>query len=194
MTRCTNKPLLWVLEELTGVAAIGGLSGPLRKVEYFLCLVTRLLQICPPPAILEAMLRQEWHKYVRVAALLVIRLIGHPSMMNEAVRVGIDDYRKVRMYGDPEENAAPPPGAASDQKTKDPRMDGRSGPPTESPTMTIRTAQYFIMRMDELTVQLFHVEGSPERPFVGLSLPPLVDPPTVSKLWLLSSAAEKAET
>lgn len=105
MTRCANKPLMWVLEQLiTSVDAVAGLSGRTRRVEYFLCLVFRLLQICPSPSVVLAMLRQDIHKYMRAAALFVIRLIGSASMMREAIQIGWSDYRKVRLYSSPSDD------------------------------------------------------------------------------------------
>lgn len=99
MTRCTNKPLLWVLEELCNVRYLGGLAGPLHTADYFLCLVARLLQICPAPALVRVMLEQDVHKYMRAAALVLIRLIGHVELQKEALRIGWDDYRKLSLYG-----------------------------------------------------------------------------------------------
>jgi hypothetical protein len=99
MTRCTNKPLLWVLEELCSLRSLGGLAGPLHSPDYFICLVARLLQICPPPAVVRVMLEQDVHKYMRAAALVMIRLIGHVDFQKEALRIGWDDYRKLCLYG-----------------------------------------------------------------------------------------------
>ncbi|KAG5506481.1 hypothetical protein JKF63_05984 [Porcisia hertigi] len=99
MTRCTNKPLLWVLEELTTLRFLGGLAGPLHTANYFICLIARLLQICPSVAIVRVMLVQDVHKYLRAAALLLIRLIGNEELQWEAMRVGWADYRKLCLYG-----------------------------------------------------------------------------------------------
>ncbi|KAG5480037.1 hypothetical protein LSCM1_06458 [Leishmania martiniquensis] len=99
MTRCANKPLLWVLEELTTLRFLGGLAGPLHTANYFICLVARLLQICPSVSIVRVMLEQDVHKYMRAAALLVIRLIGNVELQREAMRVGWSDYRKLCLYG-----------------------------------------------------------------------------------------------
>lgn len=94
-------PLLWVVEELIErTPYIGGFSGPQRRVERFICLVSRILHICPSPAVVMSMLRQDVHKYLRVAAMVVIRLIGNEAMLCEARSIGLEDYRKVRVYGD----------------------------------------------------------------------------------------------
>ncbi|AIN98024.1 hypothetical protein LPMP_205320 [Leishmania panamensis] len=99
MTRCANKPLLWVLEELTTLRSLGGLTGPLHRANYFICLVVRLLQICPSVAIARVMLEQDVHKYLRAAALLLIRFIGNMELQREAMHVGWSDYRKLCLYG-----------------------------------------------------------------------------------------------
>ncbi|KAG5480424.1 hypothetical protein LSCM4_06191 [Leishmania orientalis] len=99
MTRCANKPLLWVLEELTTLRCLGGLAGPLHTASHFICLVTRLLQICPSVAIVRVMLEQDVHKYMRAAALLIIRLIGNVELQREAMHLGWSDYRKLCLYG-----------------------------------------------------------------------------------------------
>ncbi|AYU78396.1 hypothetical protein, conserved [Leishmania donovani] len=107
MTRCASKPLLWVLEELITLRYLGGLSGPLHTANYFICLVVRLLQICPSVAIVRVMLEQDVHKYLRAAALLIIRLIGNVELQREAMRVGWSDYRKLCLYGsDPAQELA----------------------------------------------------------------------------------------
>ncbi|GET88171.1 hypothetical protein, conserved [Leishmania tarentolae] len=107
MTRCANKPLMWVLEELITLRYLGGLSGPLHTANYFICLVVRLLQICPSVAIVRVMLEQDVHKYLRAAALLIIRLIGNVELQREAMRVGWSDYRKLCLYGcDPAQELA----------------------------------------------------------------------------------------
>ncbi|KAK7195539.1 Pre-mRNA-splicing factor 38 [Novymonas esmeraldas] len=121
MTRCANKPLLWVLEELTTLRSLGGLVGPLHTADYFICLVARLLQIAPPVAIVRVMLDQDVHKYLRAAALLIVRLIGHAELQREAMRVGWLDYRKLCLYGsDPAQEWADSTTAGGDGATDTP--------------------------------------------------------------------------
>lgn len=176
MTRCTNKPLLWVLEELCGLRSLGGLAGPLHAADYFICLVARLLQICPSPAVVQVMLKQDVHKYLRAAALVVIRLIGHVELQREALRVGWDDYRKLGLYGsDPAQewadsvaaDAAASPSAAVATLTssllplqhKRPRGETEDNAVDNAPSADPGTApqppQYRLVRMDEFTDYLF---------------------------------------
>lgn len=160
MTRCANKPLLWVIEELTTIDSVGGLSGPLRRVEYFLCLIMRLLQICPPPSIVLTMLRQDVHKYVRVAALVLIRLIGNAGMQREALARGWDDYRKIRVYGNTTE-----PKRQSDRDLTGAVLGSKRPRSAESAEVAEREhledlmssgpPHYFLLRMDEVTDRLF---------------------------------------
>ena len=190
MTRCINKPLLWVLEELCNLRCLGGLVGPLHSADYFICLVARLLQICPPPAVVRVMLEQDVHKYMRAAALVVIRLIGHVDLQKEALRIGWDDYRKLCLYGgDPAQEwaqstiSAPPAGGDPASSTltasllprphKRPRATevevegggvGDDGTPDDAP----QPPRYWLVHVDEFTDYLFGAaplssggEGSP---------------------------------
>lgn len=103
ITSCAHKPLLWVVEQFIELSFIGGFTGPQRKVERFLCLLFRMLQISPSPSLVLAMLRQDVHKYLRTAALVYIRLLGSSSMLHEAKQIGLADYRKIRVYGYPQD-------------------------------------------------------------------------------------------
>lgn len=186
MTRCANKPLLWVLEELTTLRSLGGLAGPLHAADYFMCLVARLLQICPSVAIVRVMLEQDAHKYLRAAALLVARLIGPVELQREAMRLGWADYRKLCLYGtDPalewaESTAAIAPSAASaartlsaslmplDHKRTRAEMEGAteadgsaSGGALADSTDAPQPPRYVLLRMDEFTDYLFGVAPSP---------------------------------
>lgn len=202
MTKCANKPLLWVLEELTTIECVGGLSGPTQKVEYFLCLVVRLLQICPSPELVLTMLRQDLHKYVRVAAMVVIRLIGHADMMNEAVSIGLDDYRKVRIYGD--EDGVPAAALSGKGGSTNPFATTSASPvlslsgngPSKrlgsgvnseetkraeqaevEALMNLPPSHYFIWHLDEVTERLFGLSRTSQSAtsFLGVPLPPLVE-------------------
>eukprot|EP00796_Vickermania_ingenoplastis_P005796 gene5796-4146_t len=99
MTTVAHKPLLWVAEQLIELPYVGGITGSLGKVEPFLALLFRMLQIAPAPPLIFAMLRQNVHKYLRVAAMVYLRLLGTNSMIQEAREVGLQDYRKIRVYG-----------------------------------------------------------------------------------------------
>ncbi|CCW66397.1 unnamed protein product [Phytomonas sp. Hart1] len=188
MAQCANKPLLWVLEELTRVFVVGGLSGPLHKVEHFLCLITRLLQICPSPDIVLVMLRQELHKYVKVAALFVIRLIGNDIIVQEAVKLGLNDYRKIRVYGS-DETPAMSFVTTGTKRPRDTDDDGGDFPvekqKDESDAIeNLEPPHYFVLRMDELTERLFQLNQPRDvlrskSIFLGVPLPGFVDLPHI---------------
>ncbi|KPI88826.1 hypothetical protein ABL78_2085 [Leptomonas seymouri] len=203
MTRCTNKPLLWVLEELCNLRSLGGLTGPLHSVDYFICLVARLLQICPAPAVVRVMLEQEVHKYMRAAALVLIRLIGSVDFQKEALRIGWDDYRKLCLYGkapaqewkESTADAAAPTATAEGHAStlsssllplqqKRPRTEvGRGEGDRDSAPQPPR---YWLVRLDEFTDYLFGTApqfeesgagGSralPAHVFMGIQLPALI--------------------
>ncbi|KEG07183.1 pre-mRNA-splicing factor 38A [Trypanosoma grayi] len=143
MAACLHRPLLATLEAIIAVKYVGGLSGPLQKPEPFICLITRLLQITPEPSIVLAMLHQDVHKYLRVAALFVIRLIGNEAMVREALRVGWDDYRKIRVYGSAADWASP-------QANIEAAAEKEEGGGVSAPS-------YNIMCVDEITDRLFKV-------------------------------------
>lgn len=141
MAPCLRRPLMATVEALITVPFVGGLTGPLKRPERFICLVTRLLQITPDPSVVLAMLRQDVHKYLRVAALFVIRLIGNDAMMREALRIGWADYRKIRVYGYAEDRT----GAEAVDATR--AEDGE----------VVRAPSCGIMCVDEITDRLFNV-------------------------------------
>ncbi|RNF06346.1 pre-mRNA-splicing factor 38A [Trypanosoma rangeli] len=168
MTSCVHKPLLATIEALITLRCVGGLSGPLRRPEPFICHVTRLLQITPDPSVVLAMLHQDVHKYLRVAALFVIRLIGNDAMMREAMRVGWEDYRKIRVYGYMEDW-----GGTTCAKN--------SAAPEEEEEGFVRSPSYGIMCVDEMTDRLFNVgagvkdkDGESGSVWLGLCLSPLL--------------------
>ena len=94
------KPLLWVVEQAIDLEVVGGFSGPLQRPHLFVCLVFRALQILPKPELVMEMLRQDTHKYLRVFALCIVRLIGNVEMIKEARNIVEEDYRKIRVHRD----------------------------------------------------------------------------------------------
>nr|CCC89347.1 conserved hypothetical protein [Trypanosoma congolense IL3000] len=161
MTACIHRPLMATLEDLISVTYVGGLSGPLRKPEPFICLITRLLQVTPSPTVVMAMLRQDVHKYLRVAALFVIRLIGNNAMMREALQVGWDDYRKIRVYGSNEDCCRNTAGS------------GDNAVEENEPLMA--APRFAIMCVDEITDRLFNTEhGGRGSTWLGISFSTLL--------------------
>ncbi|KAF8285610.1 putative Pre-mRNA-splicing factor 38 [Trypanosoma cruzi] len=167
MASSFHKPLLATLEVLITTQYVGGLTGPLQKPEPFICHVTRLLQITPDPLIVLAMLHQDVHKYLRVAALFIIRLIGNEAMMREAMRVGWEDYRKIRVYGYVEDLAG--------------TIDSKENNAPDEEEGFVRAPAYGIMCVDEITDRLFNVgesdinkNGGSGNLWLGLRLPPIL--------------------
>ncbi|EPY31822.1 hypothetical protein STCU_03203 [Strigomonas culicis] len=106
----------------------------------------------------------------------MIRLIGNVAMQKEAVRVGWDDYRKIRVYGD--EGEVDYVFDATLRGRKHPREAAEG----EQPPVNIeeaKPAHYFILCMDELTDRLFRVDSDGEKrsQFFGVPLPPLMFTP-----------------
>jgi hypothetical protein len=99
-TLVVAKPLLWVVEQAIDIKVVGAFFGPMQRPHLFICLVMRLLKILPKPQLVMEMLRQDVHKYLRVLALVVIRLVGNKAMLDEARVIGEEDYRKVLLQRD----------------------------------------------------------------------------------------------
>jgi hypothetical protein len=92
-----GKPLLWLVERAIDLERVGFLSGQMQVVDLFGCVVVRLLQILPSPDVVLAMLRQDIHKYLRMVAAVVIRLIGNADMLKEAIAICFEDFRNIRI-------------------------------------------------------------------------------------------------
>lgn len=92
-----GKPLMWVLERAIDLERVGFLYGPNQLPEMFACLLVRLLQITPKPDIIWTCVAQDTHKYLRVLAMIVIRLIGNEAMYIATMQVCLEDYRNIRM-------------------------------------------------------------------------------------------------
>ncbi|KAG8341351.1 putative Pre mRNA splicing factor 38 [Trypanosoma vivax] len=175
MLSCAHRSLLAVLETLISVEYVGGLSGPLKKPELFVCLIVRILQIAPSPSVVLAMLQQDVHKYLRVAALFIIRLIGNAAMMQEALRIGWMDYRKIRVY-------------CSDAERGDAMREGKSAESNEGENRlpydcleAHGAPSYGIMCVDEITDCLFrtceeqkNTGGGGGHTWLGLQFPPIL--------------------
>ncbi|CBH08930.1 hypothetical protein, conserved [Trypanosoma brucei gambiense DAL972] len=165
MAACFHRPLMATMEDLISVSYVGGLSGPLRKPEPFICLIARVLQITPNTAIVMAMLRQDVHKYLRVAALFIIRLIGNGTAMREALRIGWNDYRKIRVYGSKDD-------CTCETKSRD----GEKADTNEVEGEALVAAPiHAIMCVDEITDRLFNTgrEGYSST-WLGVNFSPLL--------------------
>lgn len=88
---------MWVLEAAIELECAGFLYGPNQLPEKFACLLVRILQIAPKPEIVWACLVQDVHKYLRVLAMVVIRLLGNDAMYSAMQAVCFEDYRNIRI-------------------------------------------------------------------------------------------------
>lgn len=185
ISTCANKPLLWVIEQLIEIPFLGGITGPQQKVELFLCLVFRLLQIQPPPPIILEMLQQDAHKYLRVGAMMFIRLLGSVPLLREAREVGLNDYRKIRVYGNINDlTGSPPTGILPIQLQQQQKLFGGKRSRDESEkncseesksssanTDMLSSTHYFVTHVDEIACCLFGSGGDgivSENEFFGL--------------------------
>lgn len=184
---CANKPLLCIIEKLIELKYIGGITGSRQRVELFLSCVFRLLQIHPAPPIILFMLRQDIHKYLRVAALVYIRLLGTPALAEEARRIGFQDYRKIRVYGQDLTSQASSTrvtpqyeqqrrlfGAGSKRAREEEAVEvlpsPNDGTQLESSSSSVR---WYITHVDEVTEALFGKRKDRAAPqcFLGIPLP-----------------------
>lgn len=191
---CSQQPLLWVVERLIELPFLGGFTGPQQKVELFVCLLFRLIQILPAPPLVLAMLRQDVHKYLRVAAMVFIRLLGGPLHLREAKKVALEDYRKIRVYGSQDLSSSPSLSKTSTQQEQQQRLFSgkRQRQEAEKETLALNEeknleeslahpTRYFITHVDEIGECLFGgLDGEKSSPsefgtastqFLGIPLP-----------------------
>ncbi|GAC77656.1 predicted PRP38-like splicing factor [Moesziomyces antarcticus T-34] len=74
---------------------VGGLTG-LQRPSHFLCLLQKLLQIQPEPAIVDAYLAAKEFKYLRVLAAFYVRLTFASSEIYARLEPMLEDYSKLR--------------------------------------------------------------------------------------------------
>lgn len=74
---------------------VGGLTG-LQRPSHFLCLLQKLLQIQPEPAIVDAYLAAKEFKYLRVLAAFYVRLTFASSDVYARLEPMLEDYSKLR--------------------------------------------------------------------------------------------------
>lgn len=98
ISHCANKPLLAIVESLIDTEAIGFFTGCVgfKKPVPFLCYLFRLLQLVPDVDLVRYMVEQDVHKYLRVAAMIFLRLVGDEKLVVFIKETCIDDYRKIR--------------------------------------------------------------------------------------------------
>ena len=101
--------LLKVVESAIDLNCVGGLVTCFNKASRFHCLLYRLAELHPGIDLILSMIHQDIHKYLRVFALVYLRLLSTKqtiylnstslaSMTRKlCVDIGDTDYRKVRI-------------------------------------------------------------------------------------------------
>ncbi|TKY88927.1 hypothetical protein EX895_002168 [Sporisorium graminicola] len=87
-----------ILPLATSLHHIGGLVG-LQRPSHFLCLLQKLLQIQPEPAIVNAYLNARQFKYLRALAAFYIRLTYKSTDIYTLLEPLLEDGRKLRWRG-----------------------------------------------------------------------------------------------
>ena len=100
--RCARLDVLGVCEAAIDLQFVGGVVGEYRTPTPYLCLLYRLLELGPTTETIEAMWKQEVHKYLRVMALHYARLVaskkphGAAEAKTMLAEVMEADYRKIK--------------------------------------------------------------------------------------------------
>jgi hypothetical protein len=99
LTFCATAGFLEVCGACIDLEYVGGTHGPFNLPTPSLCLLLRLLTLKPPQALVDEMIEQPHHKYLRLMGFLYRRLTaaGAPQQIHRAAAVCLEDYRKVRV-------------------------------------------------------------------------------------------------
>ncbi|KAG8464713.1 hypothetical protein KFE25_010081 [Diacronema lutheri] len=85
-----------LVEQAVKLQAIGGTYGGARQPTDFICLVLKMLQICPEREIILELITDERNKYVRALAAFYLRLTGSAADVYAFIEPLYNDYRKLR--------------------------------------------------------------------------------------------------
>jgi len=72
-----------------------GSFGGAMKPSNFLCLILKMLQICPEDDIVFSLIRADHLKYVRLLGAFYLRLTGRPADIYTFLEPLLNDYRKI---------------------------------------------------------------------------------------------------
>jgi pre-mRNA-splicing factor 38A len=98
--RCADASFLDVIGLAADLDYVEGMRGEaeLAQPTPFVCLLQRLVQLDPPPELLDELIRQDDLKYVRLLAIVFVRLtVEDPVVVHAALDVGLGDYRTLRL-------------------------------------------------------------------------------------------------
>ena len=85
-----------VVELATSLEFVGGAINDASKPAPFLCLLFKMLQINPDPAIVDELISSQDFKYLRVLGATYLRLTGRPEDIYKKLEPLLRDYRKIR--------------------------------------------------------------------------------------------------
>ncbi|CCH45014.1 Pre-mRNA-splicing factor [Wickerhamomyces ciferrii] len=91
---CFNVNAALILDRCVEIRCVGGLETS-GKPMGFICLLVKLIQLMPQREIIEFYLNQGKFKYLKVLAMVFIRLVYRDGGL---LKKQLNDYRKVRLY------------------------------------------------------------------------------------------------
>eukprot|EP00162_Nutomonas_longa_P008611 comp18655_c0_seq1/m.33768 comp18655_c0_seq1/g.33768 ORF comp18655_c0_seq1/g.33768 comp18655_c0_seq1/m.33768 type:complete len:290 (+) comp18655_c0_seq1:3-872(+) len=93
---CFGLNAATLLEKAARLEYIGGTYGGTRKPTPFICLVLKLLEICPPIDFIHEYMDQSEYKYVRALGCFYFRLVAASKDIYPVLETFYVDYRKLR--------------------------------------------------------------------------------------------------
>jgi len=85
-----------VVDKAVELKYIGGVSGGNIRPAPFLCLILKMLQICPEKDIIVEFIKNEEFKYVRALGAFYMRLVGTSVEIYKYLEPLYNDYRKMK--------------------------------------------------------------------------------------------------
>ncbi|CAF0813447.1 unnamed protein product [Rotaria sp. Silwood1] len=85
-----------VVDKAVELKYIGGVCGGNIRPTPFLCLVLKMLQICPEKDIIVEFIKNEEFKYVRALGAFYMRLVGTSVEIYKYLEPLYNDYRKMK--------------------------------------------------------------------------------------------------
>ena len=89
------ESVLDVAVQLDCVGGTHGLGSP--RPTPFLCVLLKLCELAPAPAVLAEYLSQRTWKYVEALALAYVRLAAPPSVVYAVLEARLGDWRRLRL-------------------------------------------------------------------------------------------------
>ena len=86
-----------LIDEAVKLKYVSGTFGPMANPSPFICLVLKMLQICPSEDIILSLVKDETYAYVRCLAVFYLRLTGRPVEVYQHLEPLYEDSRKIRV-------------------------------------------------------------------------------------------------